>query len=382
MSSMVKASEVALALMPSAPLARIEDLRALWAQMAGKANLVSPVASVDAILPMHRVSVRAVVIDHHVDGEGNGPECYKGKFCVSNERALGKVALDKIQAAAGVQTIYRQRLDDRSAPYYCEIEVQLGMQDFDGTTRVVTKARAVDLRDGAPDAQTMLGWKNGKVALAQARGKIQELCETKAGFRALRTLLSIKQKYSIDELSKPFVVPKLVPALDPSDPDQKAALIRMAEGGNRALFGPPAGEMRQLRDVTPPPTIPAPGPGKPPPPVGSVPPADEEEDDGGEQASFDLPDFTPPEPPKKEEPALILCLCPCGDQTEISADVARITTEKVGAPRCKACYPNKDFDFGRHQDLPRGGLLNLPKHPDLTAEKVRAANERAAAAKR
>lgn len=377
MSSMVKASEVALALMPSAPLSRIEDLRALWAQMAGKANLVSPVASVDAILSMHRVSVRAVVIDHHVDGKGNGPECYKGKFCGANERALGKVALDKIQAAAGVQTIYRLRLDDRSAPYYCEIEVQLGMQDFDGTTRVVTRARAVDLRDGSPDAMTMLGWENGKVALAQARGKILELCETKAGLRALRTLLSIKQKYTVEELSKPFVVPKLVPALDPSDPDQKAALIRMAEGGNRALFGPPAGEARQLREVNQPAVIPAPGPGKPPPPVGRVPAADdnEEDDAGDDQASFDLPDFTPP---KKNEPALIFCLCPCGDSTEISEDVARITTENVGAPRCKDCYPNRGFNYEKHENLPRGGLLNLPKHPDLTADRVKAANEKAA----
>jgi hypothetical protein len=342
------------------PVERIEDLREQIQKLQGRANLVCPVVSVDGILAMHRLSLRVVKIDPTVDAKGNGREVYKGKFCEGDERALGKVALDKIDAAAGIQLLGRRRLDDRSHAYYCEIEVTKGLRDYDGTWRQTTKTKVVDLRDGSASATSL---KEHAAVLAQARAVIQELAETKAGLRATRTLLSLRQKYTVAELSRPFVVPKLVPNLDPSDPDQKQALIGMATGREHALFGPqPGEEVREIRDVTPPPALHPPpvdrrdthAPPTEPGPGGAV-----EEDDDFEMADFGA----------KDEPGIIVCLCPCGDQRQVTEAVAQATTEKVGAVRCSECFPGKGFDYQRHKDLPS---LKLPKFPDVTADDVKA----------
>ena len=339
------------------PVERIEELREQIQKLQGRANLVCPVSTVDAILKLHRLSLRVVTVDSTVDAKGNGREVYKGNFCEANERALGKVALDKIDAAAGMQLLGRRRLDDNSHPWYCEIEVTKALRDYDGTWRQTTKAKAVDLREGSAAAENL---KKYPAVLAQARSVIQELTETKAGLRATRTLLSLRQKYTVEELSRPFVVPKLVPNLDPSDPDQKQALIGMATGREHALFGPkPGEEVRELRDVTPPPPVrPQPAQASPAPPPPAPAQAAEEDDD------FEMADFN-----AKDEPGIIVCLCPCGDQMQVTEAVAQATTDKVGAVRCSECFPGKGFDYERHKNLK---TLRLPKFPDVTADDVKA----------
>jgi hypothetical protein len=67
---------------------------------------------------------------------------------------------------------------------------------------------------------------------------------------------------------------------------------------------------------------------------------------------------------------------PCGCQIEMWEGGATATAEKVGAPRCAACFPGKRFDFERHTHL---RTLGLPAHPKLTAADVRAALARGGA---
>lgn len=367
------------AALPARPLEDVKTMHATLARLREVSNVILPTSSIDTILPMHKVSFRAVLIDSNVDipkgkETGTGRHVYKGKFCGTNERALGRTALDLLDAAAGVQILAVRRIDDRSQPFYCEVEVTKGLREYDGTPRVRTKRKAIDLRDGSPAAN---GLKNAPAVLAEQRSRILEFAETKAGLRVTREILGLQQKYTVDELSKPFVVPKLVPSLDPNDPDQKRALLAMAVGGGLALYGggqaqPQEGtDILELKEATPPPPQ-----TKTPPPVGTVKP--DEEDEGEDldagvdpQTSFDMPDLKP-----DPDPALILCLCPCGHQAEISEQVATVTTEKVGVARCARCFPGRDFDFDAHKDLTRG--LQLPKHPDLTPERIRAANEKAA----
>lgn len=345
------------------PVARITDLRNRWAQLREVANIVSPVASVDSIMAMHKVSLRMVTIDHTVV-EGLGAEVYKGKFCEKDERALGKVGLDKIQAAAGVQVIESVRTDDRQTPLFWEYRVTLGIQDLDDTWRQATATRAIDLRQGSAEAQAM---KEGQLAAARANG--QMLAETKARLRALRSLLSLKNKYTLKELEKPFVIPKLVSALDPADPDQKAALIRMAETGSRALFGaPPQADTKMLEAAREPAGTPA-----PPLPAAAATPVtatvvapDEDQDD------FDMGDLADAED-------VFLCECGgCGHQVEITSDVAKTSKEACGIAVCRECFPGGAFSYILHKDV----KLQFPKFPRLTsAEDVRAMRERAAAAK-
>lgn len=353
--------------LPTQAISQVVDLQKTFAALSKTANLVSPVASVGSIAPMCAVSLRMVMIDPQSD-------CYEGKFCKSGEHALGGVALQKIMAAAGVQILGSHRLDDRSEPHYCAFQVTIGMRDFDGCWRQITKSKEVDLRNGSAEASVMT-----PNQLSQARAHVQSHAETKALYRALRTLLTLKQKYTKAELAKPFVIPQLVPALDPNDPDQKQALIRMALGTDRQLYGAPKGaeEPRELRDVTPPPPV-APQPQAPPPAKPPVvdatvvrDPDDEDEGPDGDAGSFDVLDMQPEIP---TEP--VICLCPCSCQREITEQTATLTKERVGAPRCGRCYPGKDFVYEQHKDLKD---LQLPKMPGKTAYDVRQAQLKAQA---
>lgn len=340
----------------SRPLVSVEDLRRTFESLSGQANVVSPIAAVNHVKPLHQISLRMVVIEPET-------ECYQDKrFCKDNEFALGGVGLQKLLAAAGAQIVSRTRLDDRSNPHYCEIETTLAVQDFDGAWRQMIGTKELDLRDGSEDAKNML-----PKELSNARKHIQSLCETKAIYRATRKLFTLRQKYTKAELARPWVVPKLVPNLDLSDPDQKAAAIAEATAGTRGLFGPPPGETRTMRDVSPPLALPSGDATSERQDAAATREAAETAGEHDDQVDLDLLDVA--EPPKEAVP-VIHCGCPCGDQAEVAVEVAEVTKEKYGSVRCRACAPSKSFDFGRHKDL-RGGLLDLPKHPRLTVDELR-----------
>lgn len=367
-------------LLPASPLEKVEDLREKIASLEQSVNMVTPVSSIDMIPKMHAISLRAVTVDSTTNKYGQGPEVYRdARFCEEGEVALGGVALQKIMAAAGVQIIGRQRLDDRKDPYYCNMEITLAVRDYDGTLRQFVAGKEVDLRDGAPETMKPEKIKRGErwektdkmvpksaTAVADMRRHIQSIAETKALYRALRKILQIKQKYTREELRRPFVVPKLVPNLDPNDPDQKQALIAMATGAEQRLFGPPKvhPDDRLLRDVTP---NEAPHDAVRPIDVSPVSPPLEPEPEP-EPEEVDPDDFEMVEVPKEE---IHICTCPCGCQSQIKPETAAVTTERVGAPRCKSCFPGKGFDYNKHEDVLS---LELPKAPRLTPAMIRDQN--------
>lgn len=252
--------------LPSAPLASIRELRAKMREFAEVANVLTPTALVDHIMPLHRVSFAAVVIDPTVDKDGTGAEVYRDRrFCADDERALGKLGIQKLMRAAGIQTVRRTRLDDRSDPGYCEIEIEIEFQDFDGRKQRLIAAKELDLRDGSP-ATLKPEWRqdNGRnvktgnlvgldpTAIADKRRHIAQLCETMALERAGRAALGLKQKYTVAELEKPFVIPRLVPDLDPTNPRHEAALIESALGIKSQLYGGPAGSAAAPPEDVPP----------------------------------------------------------------------------------------------------------------------------------
>lgn len=351
------------------PAKSIEELKVTLARLqASDVNILSPVASVDHIKALHAVSLRAVVIDPTITDpkNGQGPECYRGKFCQGDEVALGGVAINKLMAAAGAQVISKRRLDDRGDANYCEIEVYVGVRDFDGTPRQAVGTKEIDLRDGSAAAQE--GTRTGMLGFY--RQHIQSTCETKAIYRALRKLFALRQKYSAKELGRPWIVPKLVVTWDMTDPDQKRAAIDEARLGERALYGavvPVEDEPRLLKDVTPARELEAGSNGTAPAAAATTPVAPKP---AAVEASPD--DFELLEPPA----APIVCTCPCGDQHEVSPEVAKLTTDAVGAIRCRACFPGRGFDYNAHKDIKS---LNLPKKPNLTAAMIRDAVKTAAA---
>jgi hypothetical protein len=352
--------------LPKAPLDKIDSLNALFATLQDKVNLVCPLAAVDTILPMHQVSLRAVYINPEVNAKGVGPECYQGKpWCEDDEVALGKVALDKIEGAAGVRRVGGGRTDDRSEPFYCEFNVTLEITDFDGTTRTASNTKAVDLRDGAPEtlkAEYVSNRKTGRMvpmdpsALNAKRQHMLALCETKARLRSLRELLALQQKYTLEDMAKPFVIPKLVPHLDPNDPETKTALINHALGGTRELYGKPAAVLGAAQ--LPPEQM---------PPIKTVDGervdetaerVDETHQETAVEPSDDLEGFAPPKAVAHFE-----CGCPCAHLQEITEERANASIKHVGSARCPKCFPGKLFDFEMHKDV---RTLELKSFPNLT----------------
>ncbi len=356
--------------LPPKALANIDELTAALRELRGKANIVSPVAVVDNIPPFCAVSLQLVVIDPTVNNYGQGDYVYcDRRFCNSDEVALGAVAIQMIAAAAGVEIVANNRLDDRSDPYYCNMESIYAVKDLDGMTRRVIKTKELDLREGAPESmkpqKTREGKKTGEMehldpsALADKRRNIQSLCETKAQHRAIRSILQLKQKYSIADLAKPFVVPKLVAALDQNDPVQKMALIDSALGREATLYGHPQIEPAVLSaDIPPRPTVDTETPVSVAPHLESQP---------INEADFKVVEIEP------ETPSAV-CLCQCGCQAEISEVVSRITAEKCGSPRCKDCFPGPRFSYELHEHI---SDLRLPNHPGLTPAEIRDANKKA-----
>ena len=225
---MAQSTALASVELPRAPLAKVEELRSTLARLSESVNLVVPVVQQDYIPPMHRVSLRAVVVQPG--------DCYAdSKWCKEGEQALGKTGLLKILQAAGGSVSWSRRMDDRSDPYYCEWAVMVRYRQLDGQWIEVQGSKELDLRDGSPEAKGQ-----SDRQLQQSRRHIQPMAETKALLRAIRAALALRQKYTQRELQRPFVVPALVPDLPMDDPRVRDQYVGAMLGAQAALYGPVA----------------------------------------------------------------------------------------------------------------------------------------------
>ena len=337
---------------PLAPIASVADLVRTFDELKANTNLLAPMVSVTEIQAFHQVSVRVLKFNP----DPFGPDCYHSKvFHKQGEVSLSKTALLQILAASGGHVLPPTRNDDGSDPHYCSMTQQVVVKDYDGEWRTCPPGtKAMDLRAGSA-AIDHLQPKQIKVA----RHRIVELCESMALERAVRGTWSIQGSYTNAEMGKPFVVTKLVRAWDLNDPEQKAAAMREAENSTFALFGPTT---RSTEVVTPPELKPAPVEKPEPEPARKADP-----DDLGDEIALEAPE------PETVEP--IVCLCPCGDQTEVSEAVAKTGMERHGTVRCKPCYPGTTFVFGAGH--PDELDLKLPNAPGVTVTMLRVALERA-----
>jgi len=361
-TAIVKARTEEVLAVTSQPIRSIEQLRQAYETLRGKCNLLTPITHPNDILPLHRVSLSVVMINTTVDAKGNGPECYRGFFHKNGELALGKVGLLKLMQAAGLSIIGRPRkVDDGNDPHYSAYAVRVGGRDLRGIWREFEKEGVCDFRDGSA---MMGGWRDDQIK--SARAHIDSRAETKALEKSIKAFLAVQEKYSPDDAALPFVVPVLIVDPDPNHPVDRAWLLNQGTSTMHQLYGaPPAGdgdEVRQLKDVTPVkapephPAAAATEPAAPPPPAAEASASD-----------FELPEPPPPNP----------CACPCDCQTDVTPEIAAVTTAAVGAVRCAPCFPGAKFDFNRHKHLK---TLGLPKRADLTPEKARDAQAKRSAA--
>ena len=109
----------------------------------GAYNFATPIVMLDQVPPMHRVSVRVVKVDAD-------SETYP--IPGGDKVGLGKTALDKIAAAAGISWAPERcgQIDSYNDPHRCKYRAVCTVQDFDGRRRTVFAEKEVDLR-GEPD---------------------------------------------------------------------------------------------------------------------------------------------------------------------------------------------------------------------------------------
>jgi hypothetical protein len=353
----------------SSIVATVKDLTAQLIELEKTANVLSPAFGAGAIKPLHAVSLRVVKIDPN---PAKGEVYFDARFCRGRKDqpedvALTKVGIMKLLQAAGVHVVESRRTDDRSDPNYCSYRAALQMEDYDGKLRQARATRACDFRDGAPDTMKKGGIKLEPDALNDKRRNIESLSETKAKLRAARDLFNLKQKYSVAELQKPWVVPVLVLSPDPNHPMDRKHLLESSQRAVARLYGAPdETEMPdyEVRNVT---AEVVEEPHAPPPLNGHKPKAPESDIPEDEDLDFrDDPDDPPPD--------VLACACPCGCKKELSEEAHAHGVTKIGTPRCKGCYPGSAFNFNSLH--PPGLDLAVPKYPGMTAGKLMETLER------
>lgn len=206
---------------------------------AGRAHLVAPATACDVVPEGCAVALSVVTIDPENDTYDVG----------MGKRGLSKAALDRLGAAAGISwdATQSRRLDDGRDPHYCVYYAVGTYRHFDGAEQQITGTKEMDLRAGSPQLEALeeRARAKGKSADAQIREMrlhILAHAETKAKLRATRSI-GIRSSYTREELSRPFVVAKLMFTGHSDDPEIRhmfaAKRADAMLGGGRALYGVP-----------------------------------------------------------------------------------------------------------------------------------------------
>lgn len=287
-SALARASETTLAAMHDAGA-----INAKLEEFSSRCHLVTPATSCAAIPDGFSVAFSIIQVDPSKDVDAYGKAIKGGPGDVASvgggKLSLSGNVLKKLGAAAGVTWIMEQtgRLDDGSDPNYCHFRAVGLVTNFDGSKRVVSGEVELDLRDGSPQIEAMRARaKDGAAIDSQIRDTrlfLLRHAETKAKLRAIADM-GIKRSYTAQELSKPFVVARLMWTGQSDDPElrrmyaEKMADAQMA--GVMGLYGNAAALPRR-----------APAPQRPqlthagqfsghaPPPVGALTAGGEPDDD-------------------------------------------------------------------------------------------------------
>lgn len=248
----------ALVQAPAIPTGLISDPAALSNQLTSLRqhyHVMSPAISVSQMAPGFGANLAVVQIDTTVtwnkeETSAIGPDTYWSKTIHGGDkskRSLRKEGILKLGQAIGVQWVpeHCRRTDNRKEPYLWSWQYFGAVRTHDGQVMPLQGSYELDLRDGSAAAKAMTANQ-----LPKARQNGNEVCETKAMLRALRTL-GIQQAYTVDELKKPFLIVRFSFTPDMADPEIKKLVTQQAMSGIGALYATPT------MGALPAPTLPA-----------------------------------------------------------------------------------------------------------------------------
>lgn len=196
-------------------------------------HVLTAFTSVTGLAEGHALIASRVALSPDPSKGGPG-DVYDGlPFLKSGEVAIAKTGLRKIADCAGITT-RTFRTDPRTIPHYWEVKATASYRGIDGA--IIEREQTVewDLRDGSP---RLKGWTKAQIDEARKHGL--RACETRAINAAIREL-GIKQKYTQDELRKPFLALRCVFQPDLSDPVIKKAVTENYLRGAAQLYAAPA----------------------------------------------------------------------------------------------------------------------------------------------
>jgi hypothetical protein len=208
------------------------QFEAAIAKWTGNYNLLTPFTQITGLAPKH--GIIASVVKINPDPAKGGPgDVYDGLPFLDKQKgevALAKIGLRKIAEGAGI-SITTQRTDPRTIANLWEFKAIATYRGIDGT--VVTREATAewDLRDGSP---RLKGWRPDQVSEGRKNGLRN--AETRAINAAIREF-GIKQKYTQQELTKPFLVIRVAWQPDPNNRDDMRLVGENALRGTSTLYG-------------------------------------------------------------------------------------------------------------------------------------------------
>lgn len=237
-----------------------------------KYNVLAP-RSLGPLPAFHTPRLEIVMIDANKES-GDVYQLPGGKW------GLSKVALDRISQAAGISWIPDQcgRVDDGSDSNIIRYKAVGRIKDLSGTWRTILGEKEVDLlaledeltasvperewilKKPAADRPAIIE-KEIRKEMVQYRKHRLARAQSGAMNRAIRAALALRSSYTIAELSRPFVLPKVLFTPDASDPETKRFLLADATGNVGLLYG---GAGRAVAELPPAPILEAPEDDEPP----------------------------------------------------------------------------------------------------------------------
>lgn len=189
-------------------------------------HILTPFTTMSGIAASHGLVVSQVRLNPAKDGG----DVYDGlPFLKPNEVAIAKIGLRKLAEGAGM-SLETLRMDPRTIPFYWEVKAIATYRGIDGAMVRREATKEWDLREGSPQLK---GWTANQVSEARKHGLRN--CEARAINAVIREF-GIRQKYTREELAKPFVVVRCAFQPDLADPEIKKLVTQSALSATSALY--------------------------------------------------------------------------------------------------------------------------------------------------
>jgi len=168
------------------------------------------------------------------------PDCKTGREMVR----LHKQGFDRLAQAARIDWLPVQVIRDSVVPSRMMAHVEGMIRTSTGELYRVADAKGMDLEIERERLEFQYAKSDKEKRdylvnrdLLQQKAYQQEKCISGARNRVIKQLLCIANAYSVDDLKKEFVVVRIVPKLDTSDPYTRKRLVDMQIAGMAGIYG-------------------------------------------------------------------------------------------------------------------------------------------------